>query len=307
LAGVVKVVLAMRHGIIPANLHFQSCNPKIQLEGSPFFVVDRNLPWSRLKDDRGNEIPRRAGVSSYGFSGENVHVVIEEFIRPPGEPITPDHHVAGAELILLSARTKERLRILAEHLADHLDGAIAAGSKVALRDLAYTLQLGREAMTERTAFVAETLEEVCGELRRLAHGSEGVALMQGTLQDKGVAGALTEGPSRELFVDALIKERDCRRLGQLWVAGANVDWRKLYRGDRPHRLSLPAYPFDRRRYWLKQTSPGDPFRLAGAITRWIEAKLGSGSCFHQTVCSHRSGVGRTSSERNPYPAGSRLS
>ena len=81
LAGVIKVLLALRHGEIPANLHFQSHNPKIQLEGSPFFIVDRRLPWNRLKDRRGEEIPRRAGVSSFGFSGVNAHVVIEEYPR----------------------------------------------------------------------------------------------------------------------------------------------------------------------------------------------------------------------------------
>ena len=285
LAGVIKVVLAMRHGILPGNLHFQRCNPKIQLEGSPFFVVDRNLPWSRLKDDRDNEIPRRAGVSSYGFSGENVHVVIEEFTRPPSELTTRAKDFVEPELILLSARTKERLRVLAEHLADHLDGSVAAGSKVALRDLAYTLQLGREAMTERAAFVAETLEEVCRELRRLADGSEGAALMQGTLQDKGLAAALTEGHSGELFVDALIKERDWCRLGQLWVAGASVGWRKLYRGDPPHRLSLPAYPFDRRRYWLSQSPPADRLASLGPLLDGLKPSWEAGAVFTKRFSS----------------------
>ncbi len=113
------------------------------------------MPWFRLKDDRDNDIPRRAGVSSYGFSGENVHVVIEEFIRPPVEATTSAHPLPQTELILLSARTKERLRVLAENLADHLEGAGAAGSIAALRELAYTLQVGREAMTERAAFVRQ--------------------------------------------------------------------------------------------------------------------------------------------------------
>ncbi len=74
------MVLGMRHKTIPANLHFEHCNPKIELAQTPFYIVDRNIPWNRLKDEQGNEIPRRAGVSSYGFSGENAHVVIEEFI-----------------------------------------------------------------------------------------------------------------------------------------------------------------------------------------------------------------------------------
>ena len=95
-------------------------------------------------------------------------------------------------------------------------------------------------MTERAAFVAETLEEVCRKLRRLAHGSEDAALMRATFQDKGLAAALTEGHSGELFVDALMKARDWRRLGQLWVAGASVDWIIFIVGIR--RTDCPYLP-----------------------------------------------------------------
>ena len=253
LAGVVKVLLALRHGEIPANLHFQSHNPKIQLEGSPFFIVDRRRPWNRLKDRRGEEIPRRAGVSSFGFSGVNAHVVIEEYPRPAelvaGGPVPVDEPV----LIVLSARTKDRLSTLASNLAGHLEPTAAKGG-TALIDIAYTLQVGREPMAERIAFIARSPAEVCQKLRQVAHDPE-IATFRGNIRDKERFSILAGGEAGASFLQALVDNRDWERLGQLWVSGIELDWKLLYPGNRPRRLSLPAYPFDRRTYWLRPRKP----------------------------------------------------
>ncbi|MBN3728983.1 beta-ketoacyl synthase N-terminal-like domain-containing protein, partial [Burkholderia sp. Ac-20379] len=78
LAGVLKVLMAMRHGELPASLHCDEVNPYIELQDSPFYLVRRRQPWPRGVDAAGRERPRRAGVSSFGFGGANAHVVIEE-------------------------------------------------------------------------------------------------------------------------------------------------------------------------------------------------------------------------------------
>ncbi len=254
LAGVVKVLLAFHHGEIPANLHFQSRNPKIRLEGSPFFIVDRKLPWTRLKDHQGKEIPRRAGVSSFGFSGVNAHVVIEECLQSAERVVAGAVTVDKPVLIVLSARTIDRLLALASNLAGHLDRTAAGGGVAALVDIAYTLQVGREAMAERIAFVADSLAEVCQKLRQVAHSPE-MATFRGSAGDKERLGNLLEGEAGESFLRLLVDNRDWARLGKLWVSGIEVDWKLLYPGTEPRRLSLPAYPFDRRRYWLPPRKP----------------------------------------------------
>src|SRR5437763_7831004 len=76
-AGVIKVLLQMQHKTLVKSLHCEQLNPSIQLEGSPFYIVQENQEWKALQDHAGNALPRRAGVSSFGFGGANAHVVLE--------------------------------------------------------------------------------------------------------------------------------------------------------------------------------------------------------------------------------------
>lgn len=74
IAGILKVVLAMKHKTLPGNVHFNQLNPYIELEHSPFYIVEKTQEWTTLED-----APRRAGVSSFGFGGVNAHVVLEDY------------------------------------------------------------------------------------------------------------------------------------------------------------------------------------------------------------------------------------
>ncbi|HEY2136707.1 MAG TPA: SDR family NAD(P)-dependent oxidoreductase, partial [Xanthobacteraceae bacterium] len=81
LAGVVKVLMAMRRGELPASLHCAEINPHIELDDGPFYLVRQRTAWPRRRDRADRELPRRAAVSSFGFGGTNAHVVLEE--NPP--------------------------------------------------------------------------------------------------------------------------------------------------------------------------------------------------------------------------------
>ncbi|HEY0790747.1 MAG TPA: SDR family NAD(P)-dependent oxidoreductase, partial [Chthoniobacterales bacterium] len=248
LAGVLKVVLAMEHGIIPANLHFRRRNPKIQLENTPFYIVDENKPWNRLRDG----VPRRAGVSSFGFSGENAHVVLEE------RPLQPAEEVPGETraLVVLSARTASQLEILAADLAGHLARVAAAGAPLSLRNLAYTLQVGRDPLKERMAFLASSLTEVQEKLR-----STGILRGAAELQVRD----LLHRDAGKSFIRALADQGDWQSLGELWVGGAEVPWNVVYGERPPRRVALPPYPFERRRHWLPQESVKGAGRPLGPL------------------------------------------
>ncbi|MCK5665811.1 MAG: polyketide synthase, partial [Thiotrichaceae bacterium] len=105
IAGILKVILAIKHKKLPGLLHFQELNPYIELQNSPFYIVDKTRPWTPLTDNNGQIIPRRAGVSSFGFGGANAHIVLEEYINPTQSTL-PEH---TSQLIILSAKNKERL------------------------------------------------------------------------------------------------------------------------------------------------------------------------------------------------------
>ncbi|HEY7511838.1 MAG TPA: amino acid adenylation domain-containing protein, partial [Vicinamibacteria bacterium] len=139
-AGLIKTVLALKHGQIPPSLHFEEPNPKIDFAASPFRVNARLADWPR------GGAPRRAGVSSFGLGGTNAHVVLEE--APP--VAAGAEGSAGPQLLVLSARTPTALEAAARNLAAHLEAHPGAD----LADVAYTLQVGRRGFRHRRAVVA---------------------------------------------------------------------------------------------------------------------------------------------------------
>ena len=134
IAGLLKVILALRHRVLPPSIHFEQPNPAIDFSAGPFTVQTRATPWP----DRGR--PRRAGISSFGIGATNAHVVVEE--APPREPVgAPATH----RLLVLSATTGPALEQVAAELADHL----AAHPEQSVDDVAYTLQVGRVGFAHR--------------------------------------------------------------------------------------------------------------------------------------------------------------
>lgn len=113
IAGIMKVILSIQHKKLPGNLHFQEINPYIDLNKTPFYVVDKTKPWERLKDEKGREIPLIAGVSSFGFGGVNTHVILEEFENKAHQY---DESKKAFQLIILSAKNRERLNDYARNM-----------------------------------------------------------------------------------------------------------------------------------------------------------------------------------------------
>ncbi|MEW6381554.1 MAG: SDR family NAD(P)-dependent oxidoreductase, partial [bacterium] len=277
IAGVIKVILAMRHKTLPATVHFEELNPYIQLEGSPFYIVKETRPWEPLKGDDGWIIPRRAGVSSFGFGGANAHIVLEEYEEPGQEHKEPGLQLSqpaqdqqradlmnqpahdgqqNEQIVVLSARSKERLRAYAQQMVEFLGRAT---DTVSLTDLAYTLQVGREAMEERLAVVVSGIRELREKLVQYCQGEEEIEnIYKGHGANNPQADLLFTGRAGEEFIRIVIQDRNLDQLARLWTLGIKIDWRLLYPTQTtnrfPRRLPLPTYPFARQRYWISKTS-----------------------------------------------------
>jgi polyketide synthase PksN len=255
IAGVFKVLLAMKHKILPGLLHFSELNPYIQLQDSPFYVVTENRPWTPLTDTDGKNIPRRAGVSSFGFGGANAHIVLEEYEEEYDSPL-PSTAIVSPQLMLLSAKNDERLQTYAKQMVDFLKKQPDIQVTDQVTDFAYTLQVGREAMAERLAMVVDSLEDYRYKLMQYAQGQTEIeAFYRGNVKTNKVQSELLiEGEEGRDFVKSIIKNRKLTKLAQLWVSGIEIDWQLLYPNQKPQRISLPTYPFARERYWISTTS-----------------------------------------------------
>ncbi len=154
-AGVIKVLLAMRHERVPASLHAAALSPHVSWDTANLHVVGEPVSWHVAAK------PRIAGVSSFGISGTNAHLLISE---PPTHAKATAMAGAAAYPILLSGKTKGALLLQAQRLAAHLE----SHAELRLVDVAHTLSRGRTHFSERAAFVATNPAELVSELRALS-------------------------------------------------------------------------------------------------------------------------------------------
>ncbi len=155
LAGLIKTALTLQHGQIPPSLHFNQPNPEIDFAHSPFVVASALTPWPR--QDR----PRYAGVSSFGIGGTNCHLVLEE---PPSDVTEIEAECSRtphrAQLLLVSGATSRAAEEAVERLTQHL----RRHSQESLRDVAYTLQVGRQSAEHRRILVSHSHEDALASL-----------------------------------------------------------------------------------------------------------------------------------------------
>ncbi|MET0333841.1 MAG: SDR family NAD(P)-dependent oxidoreductase, partial [Rhizobacter sp.] len=257
-AGVIKVLLQMKHRTLVKSLHSEELNPYIELKDSPFYVVQQETAWQPLRDERGEPLPRRAGVSSFGFGGVNAHVVLEEYV--PAPRVAPVASAAGLVVIVLSARSEERLKEVARQLRQDL---VHYGD-ADLPDIAYTLQVGRDAMEARIACEVDTLDALRGQLDVYLEGRPNDGLFTGNVKrNKETLGLFSANEELQEAIDKWVGRGKLRNVLDLWVKGLAFDWRRLHAGAGRKRLSLPTYPFGRERYWF-DTSPVDTPVTTGA-------------------------------------------
>ncbi|WP_244900404.1 beta-ketoacyl synthase N-terminal-like domain-containing protein [Streptomyces nanshensis] len=291
LAGVLKVLLAMRHGELPPTLHCDRLNPHLPLSGGGFEVVREVRRWEPRLDADGRPWPLRAGVSSFGFGGANAHVVLEAAPAAAREravretasrdaSVRSAHGTQGApqavapQIVAVSARDGERLRIVAERLRDFLRREHGAGRAPATADLARTLQTGREAMEARLAFVAEETGDVLDVLDRFLKGEEPGGWHTGALRRSRGAGVRRDR-AQDPRVTRALRDGDLDAAAALWCEGALVDWQALHPPGERRTVRLPSYPFARERYWVPTDGAAPPPETGGP--GGVEYGIGSGT------------------------------
>ncbi len=267
IAGVMKVLLQMRHRTLVPSLHCERVNPLVELAGSPFYIVRESRPWRALSDRSGRELPRRAGVSSFGFGGVNAHVVLEEYLAPePARGPSRAPSSAVPALVVLSAKSPERLKA---HVAQLLGYVQSGGSlDTDLHDIAYTLQVGREAMGYRVGFLATTVTELTAQLQAFVRDEAQIRdCYRGDVQQgkATLASLATDAEEGQELLELWSTKGRYGKVLELWSKGVAFDWRALYRKGgshaqlTPRRVRLPTYPFARTRFWLAcaETSPAE--------------------------------------------------
>ena len=176
IAGVIKVVMSLQHGLLPPHLHFREPSPRIAWHDYPVAVTAAGRPWSR------SARPRRAGVSSFGFSGTNAHVVLEEApaaATRQGEAVSQGAADRPLHCYPLSARTPAALRQLARQ---HAEALAASRDAPSFCDAAHTAAVGRSHLAERLAIAAASAAEAAAALQSHARGEPHPLLHRGVAE-----------------------------------------------------------------------------------------------------------------------------
>ncbi|MFJ2263437.1 type I polyketide synthase [Streptomyces sp. NPDC087844] len=164
-AGVIKMVMAMRHGVLPASLHVDEPTPHVDWESGAVSLLTEPVEWPE-NDDR----PRRAGVSSFGISGTNAHVILEQPPREPagaGEPEQPQNEPAQDVVPwVVSARSDEAVRGQAGALAEWVD----ADSGLTPVGVGWSLATARSVFERRAVVLGDRREGLVAGVRALAAG-----------------------------------------------------------------------------------------------------------------------------------------
>jgi acyl transferase domain-containing protein/acyl carrier protein len=200
IAGLIKVLLAMQHGILPNTQHFNQLNPRIDLEQSPFYIVDKNRQWTPLKDANGQTLPLRAGISSFGYGGANAHILVEQ--APVRESLAAAKTSPPHQLLTLSANSIRSLSAMARHYVTSIEARPEDFS-----DICYSANTTRSQLTEHLAVIGESPQGVCESLQNFAAEGQADAnvIRGGSRAVKRIAfvytgqGAQYPGMSRELF------------------------------------------------------------------------------------------------------------
>ncbi len=246
-AGLHKVLLSMQHRTLVPTLNVSTENSRFDFAASPFYVNRETRPW-----ESADGTPRRAALSSFGYSGTNAHLVIEEYAAD-APPIAADRTV----IVPLSARTAEQLR---QRAADLLRFVRGTSQPIDLAALACTLQIGREAMEERAGFIVGSIAQLAEKLAAFVEGEKNIDdVRQGRVEaGNDTMSLLGRDEDMQETIEKWIGRGKLAKLLDLWIRGLPLDWIRLQGEAKPRRMPLPTYPFAKDRYWIDGAAPSSP-------------------------------------------------
>lgn len=224
IAGLIKLVLSLQHQHIPAHLHLNELNPLLGLtdefERHAISIPRVLKPWQTIADK-----PRMAVLSSFGFSGTNAHLVLQEALLPTKEE-SSDYR--NEYLFTLSAKTPAALQELANAYHQFLDFL----PEHQLAAMCYTANRGRHHFAYRCAWVVNNIQQLQDHLTHLS------------LQE------IINRADNAVTQFALLEEKSLNAFAQFYKQGGTINWDDCYPNEVLQKINLPTYPFQRQRYWL---------------------------------------------------------
>lgn len=259
--GLIKASMALQHRILPPNIHFTAPNPQFDWSDAALKVPVQATPLD-------GPSPLAAGVSAFGLSGTNVHLVLEE--APAATVATPLD--LAFHLVTISARD---ITALLQKILDLRDHCIAH-TDLLLHDIAFTSNTGRQHFQCRTVCMVSNLQALQDLLSSLSTAAAIELHNEKMIQ---AAGTVT-GIQTDIFfrqwpeISSAEQEKQALLLAGRYVKGDTLSWQVIYSGCNYKKVVLPLMPFKRQRYWIDM--------LPGVSHKKV-ANNGNGAADHQRM------------------------
>lgn len=250
IASLIKTALALKNKQIPPLIHFEKANENIKFEDSPFYVNSKLMEWNS------NKLPRTCGVSSFGLSGTNCHIVLQEYVE---EKKISVNHNEGSHIFAISARNANSLNELIKEYISYLN----LNPETEISNLCYTANTGREHYKYRIAVIASNIAMLKEKLEQFLKGSkkiDHVFMSENTGKSDSEQQLLEEknevNRKANAIIQSLVHEKEQKidrkiELCKSYTLGADICWKDLYQNvEDKKKVSLPVYPFERKRCWV---------------------------------------------------------
>jgi len=257
LASLLKVILMLKNKSMPASLNFKEPNSYINFSDSPVYVCDTLREWEM------GEMPRRAGINSFGFSGTNCHVVLEEAPLPRQNK---ESLICEFEIFTISAKSQNALKNMVKcYYEEFLE------KELNLQDICFTVNTGRGTYSHRLILLVKNYADLKDKLKYINeidltdlnkfgiyYSEHKIVSDNKPVREKG---EITEVERRKFTKSATIKLEELiqnysyptsAELCDLYVKGAKVEWGSLYKERTRKKLHLPFYPLEKTRFWYEE-------------------------------------------------------
>ncbi|MBD1559673.1 SDR family NAD(P)-dependent oxidoreductase [Vibrio sp. S9_S30] len=231
IAGIIKVLLSMRAGVLPGLANFKSLNPRITLDDSPFYVLQNAQPWQQRTDSQGFLLPRRAGVSAFGFGGTNGHIVLEE--APARAQPAPPKAAQSPYIFVFSAKTEASLQVQLTKMHAWLSGQ----TTLALAQLCANLYRHRTHFSKRVVVIASSQAALLANLQN-------------------AIAAVAEQSYGQPFHSEHQKVEQVYDQAAQWLQGVDIEHHQVIPELTQH-ISLPSYAFETSECWFESLPEAD--------------------------------------------------
>ncbi|PEW10109.1 SDR family NAD(P)-dependent oxidoreductase, partial [Bacillus cereus] len=241
----IKALLQLKYKVLCPTLLPEQLNPNIKFNSLPFRIETNLLEWSQLNID-GIRSPRRIGINNFGAGGVYGHLILEEYEKPkyPSNGIPSN---GTSNLFVFSAKTNHSLRRYLKVWKEYFE----KNPEVDLKQLAYILQIKREAMKKRFATIAQDTQELINNIEDYLKDTPNRNVYTENVNNGYHSKQKLQNSMFEQKVDKLISENDFSGLAEIWINGASLNWTKLNKNYAPENIpQLPTYPFRQKEFWV---------------------------------------------------------